>query len=74
MFEHTMCSSNLQGTQVVFPPAPKKGMVRFSKKGHFQRATTCYEGTFKRAATCLEGTLNEFIYNSYTFKANHLLI
>ena len=26
----------------MFPPDPKKGMVKFSRKGHFQRAATCY--------------------------------
>ena len=25
---------------VVFPPAPKKGMVKFPGKGHFKRVTT----------------------------------
>ena len=25
---------------VVFPPAPKKGMVKFPGKGHFKRAKT----------------------------------
>ena len=31
----------------VFPPAPKKkGMVKFSRKGHFQRIMTCQKGTF----------------------------
>ena len=25
---------------IVFPPAPKKGMVKFLRKGHFKRATT----------------------------------
>ena len=57
---------------VVFPPAPKKGMVKFSRKGHFQRAATCKEGTFKRAATCNEGTFKPatFIFSpvlSFTF-------
>ena len=33
-------------------PSPKKGHGKVLKKGHFQRAATCYEGTFKRAATC----------------------
>ena len=33
-------------------PSPKKGHGKVFKKGHFQRAATCYEGTFKRAATC----------------------
>ena len=58
---------------VVFPPAPKKGMVKFSRKGHFQRAATCKEGTFKRAATCKKGTFmpTSFIFSpvlsSFTF-------
>ena len=25
---------------IVFPPAPKKGMVKFPGKGHFKRVTT----------------------------------
>ena len=33
-------------------PSPKKGHGKVLKKGHFQRAVTCYEGTFKHAATC----------------------
>ena len=33
-------------------PSLKKGHGNVLKKGHFQRAATCYEGTFKRAATC----------------------
>ena len=41
---------------VVFPPAPKKGMVKLSRKGHFQRAATCKEGTYTRVETCKEGT------------------
>ena len=36
---------------VVFPPAYKKGMVKFPRKGHFQRAATYNGGTFKRAWT-----------------------
>ena len=57
----------------MFPPAPKKGMVKFSRKGHFQRAATCKEGTFKRAVTCKEGTFKpaSFIFSpvlsSFTF-------
>ena len=57
----------------MFPPAPKKGMVKFSRKGHFQRAATCKEGTFKRAATYKEGTFKpaSFIFlpvlSSFTF-------
>ena len=34
---------------IVFPPAYKKGMVKFPRKGHFQRAAKCNGGTFKRA-------------------------
>ena len=30
---------------VVFPLAPKKGMVKFPGKGHFKRVTTGEEGT-----------------------------
>ena len=61
---------------LVFPPAPKKGMVKFSNKGHFQRAAlaaTCKEGTLKGAATCKAGTLKpaSFIFSpvlsSFTF-------
>ena len=40
---------------LVFPPATKKGMVKFSRKGHFQRAAACEEGAFKRAWTYKEG-------------------
>ena len=53
-------------------PAPKRGMVKFSRKGHFQRVA-CKEGTFKRAATCKEGTFKpaSFIFSpalsSFTF-------
>ena len=39
---------------LVFPPAPKKGMV----KGHFKRVTICLEGTFECAATGYEGIFN----------------
>ena len=28
-------------------PSPKKGMVKFPRKGHFKRATTGYVGTFE---------------------------
>ena len=58
---------------IVFPPAPKKGMVKSSRKGHFQRTATCKEGTSKRAATCKEGTFKpaSFIFSpvlsSFTF-------
>ena len=58
---------------IVFPPVPKKGMVKFSRKGHFQRAVTCKEGTFQRTATCKEGTVKpaSFIFflvlSSFTF-------
>ena len=61
------------GPKLVFPPAPKKGMVKSSRKGHFQRAATCKEGTYKRAATCKEGTFKtaSFIFSlvlsSFTF-------
>ena len=57
----------------MFPPAPKKGMVKFSRKGHFQRVATCKEGTFKRVGTCKEGTFKpaSFIFSpvlsSFTF-------
>ena len=30
--------------ELVFPPAPKKGMVKFPGKGHFKRATTGLKG------------------------------
>ena len=56
---------------LMFPPAPKKGMVKFSRKGHFQRASTCKEGTFERAATCKEGT---FKLASLTFLQSYLLL
>ena len=36
---------------IVFPPAPKKCMVKFPRKGHFKRATTGKEGTFEHAVT-----------------------
>ena len=36
---------------IVFPPASKKGMVKFPRKGHFQRAAKCKGGTFKRTWT-----------------------
>ena len=51
--------------KLVFPPDPKKGMVKFSRKGHFQRAATCKEGTFKCMATCKEGTFKpaSFIFS-----------
>ena len=31
---------------LVFPPAPKKGTVKFPGKGHFKRATTGLRGHF----------------------------
>ena len=48
-------------------------MVKFLRKGHFQRAAACKEGTFKRAATCREGIFKpaSFIFSpdlsSFTF-------
>ena len=57
--------------KIVYPPAPKKGMVKFSRKGHFQRAATCKEGIFKHAATCKEGT---FKPASLTFLQSYLLL
>ena len=36
---------------LVFPPAPKRGMVKFPGKGHIKRVITCQEGTFEPAAT-----------------------
>ena len=58
---------------LVFPPAQKKGMVKFARKGHFQHAATCKEGTIKSAVTCKEGTFKppSFIFSpvlsSFTF-------
>ena len=57
----------------MFPPAPKKGMEKFSRKGHFQRVVTCKGGTFKRTVTCKECTFKpaSFIFSpvlsSFTF-------
>ena len=48
-------------TPIVFPPAPKKGMVKFSRKGHFQRAATCKEGTFKRARHAKRALLSPLV-------------
>ena len=53
--------------------APKKGMVKFSRKGHFQRVATCKEGTFKCAEKCKEGTFKPSsvifspVLSSFTF-------
>ena len=41
---------------LVFPPAPKKGMVKFPGKGHFKRAKTGSKGTFGTRGDRLEGT------------------
>ena len=75
LLEHIVCRQILnhleQNNILVFPPAPQKGMVKFSRKGHFQRAVTCKEGTFKRAATCKEGT---FKPASLTFLQSYLLL
>ena len=81
LYRHRLCLENRSTITnkvkmyftVVFPLAPEKGMVNFSRKGHFQRAATCKEGTFKRAATCKEGTFKpaSFIFSpvlsSFTF-------
>ena len=50
---------------LVFPPAPKKGMVKFSRKGHFQHEATCYEGTFKCAADMGRITLKSNALNKH---------
>ena len=36
-FSHVGTFSCVEPVLIVFPPAPKKGMVKFSRKGHFQR-------------------------------------
>ena len=70
---HLRCSRAANASIIVFPPAPKKGMVKFSRKGHFQRAAPCKEGTFNPAVTCKEGTFKpaSFIFSpvlsSFTF-------
>ena len=41
---------------LVFPPAPKMGMVKSPGKGHFKRAKRAKRALLERAATGLEGT------------------
>ena len=38
-------------TLLVFPPAPKKGMVKSPGKGHFKRAKRAKRALLERAAT-----------------------
>ena len=50
-----LCSVHHQST-IVFPPVPKKGMVRLLKKGHFLTRDNMSKGHFQRANESKKGT------------------
>ena len=66
-------TDNLDWGLIVFPPAPKKGMVRFSKKGTFSARRHAMRALL-RARDMLRGTLNQFIYIYMYLQSKSLIV